>query len=338
MKDSAHKIASLLDELKAVHQRIQQEKEVKTLIADQLANVCKSIEPKKRHDILVQMAELLATDEMSERVTRIMSECKIPLVNVASFQQLLVQATRRRQLFNYQPEWKLNNKRYAYEFVDRLGINRPAVYTFNLPLSDIQVRPRSVLKPENGSSSSGVFVFDEKGGAFEVRTGTYFESSSMGLQKATALLSDGVIKKDAWMLEEFIGDFDNGKPIAPIDLKFYCFYGNVGFVLEVERGEKTRYCEWMPDGTIAHTGRYAGKKFKGNGFTSMQLETAMMISKHVPAPFIRIDFIKGRDSFSFGEFTPRPGQFSSFNHGFDRYLGELYLEAEAKLMKAHVER
>lgn len=44
--------------------------------------------------------------------------------------------------------------------------------------------------------------------------------------------------------------------------------------------------------------------------------------------------IKSRQAFSFGEFTPRPGQFSSFNKAFDRYLGECYLSAEGRLLKS----
>lgn len=327
------KIQRLLRELATSEQRLQREKEAKVAIANQLAIASHKLAPEVRADVLKQMAELLAVDEMSERVTRLLSQSKEPLVNVASFKQLMVQATRRRQLFNFQPEWKLNNKRVAYKFVDEMEIRRPSTYEFNQPLDDISIRARSVLKPENGSSSLGVFVFDEQGGAFEVSSGTYLETQELALQKARTLLQKGTIKKDAWLLEEFIGDFANGKPLPPIDLKFYCFYGEVGFVLEVERASETRYCEWLSDGTLAETGRYAEKKFIGQGFTPSQIALAQQVSEQVPTPFVRIDFIKSQNIFAFGEFTPRPGQFSSFNKAFDRYLGELYLKAEARLLK-----
>ena len=135
-------------------------------------------------------------------------------------------------------------------------------------------------------------------------------------------------------MEEFIGDFEGGKPLPPIDLKFYCFFGEVGFVLEVERANETRYCEWLPDGRLAETGRYEGRSFVGSGFTNEQLEIAKRVSQAIPTPFMRIDFIKSKNAFSFGEFTPRPGQFSSFNKEFDRYLGECYLSAEGKVLKS----
>lgn len=180
-----------------------------------------------------------------------------------------------------------------------------------------------------------MFIFDEQGGAFEVRSGETLSTVDEALTKATKMVESGTINKDAWLLEEFIGDFDQGRPLPPVDLKFYCFYGEVGFVLEVERADQTRYCEWLPDGRLAETGRYPGRTFVGNGFTSQQLETARKISKKIHTPFMRIDFIKSKNTFSFGEFTPRPGQFSSFNKEFDRYLGECYLSAEAKVL-AHL--
>lgn len=326
-------VSALLEALTQTEEKVQREKAQKRKIANQLVAALPKLPVEQRLAVLEQVASLLATDELTERLTRLLSQHKVPLTNVASFQQLLVQATRRRQLFNFQPEWKLNSKRYAYKFIDELGIKRPDTYAFNQPLASIQPKQGSVLKPENGSSSQGVFIFDEQGGAFEVRTGETLATAEEALAKARGMVEQGTIKKDSWLLEEFIGDFESGKPLPPVDLKFYCFYGEVGFVLEVERANETRYCEWLPDGRLAETGRYADKSFIGNGFTSEQLETAKRISKAIKTPFMRIDFIKSRQAFSFGEFTPRPGQFSSFNKAFDRYLGECYLKAEAKVTK-----
>jgi TupA-like ATPgrasp len=48
-------------------------------------------------------------------------------------------------------------------------------------------------------------------------------------------------------------------------------------------------------------------------------------------PFLRIDFLRGEDRFAFGEFRLRPGDFETFNDATDRRLGELYLDAEARL-------
>ncbi|WP_025733171.1 ATP-grasp fold amidoligase family protein [Carnimonas nigrificans] len=333
MKKHQQDVTALLQALAQSKEQVDREKEQKRVIANQLAAAAQQLSAAERQGILEKMSELLTADELTEKFTRLLSQSKIQLTNAASFQQLLVQATRRRQLFNFQPEWKLNNKRHAYKFIDSLGVRRPKIYAFNQVLSKILPKKGTVLKPENGSSSHGVFIFDEQGGAFEVRTGESLRTADSALEKAASLMEEGKIKKDSWLLEEFIGDFEKGKPSAPVDLKFYCFYGEVGFVLEVERGNQTRYCEWMPDGQLAATGRYEGKTFIGNGFSNQQLETAKRISKTILTPFIRIDFIRSKNTFSFGEFTPRPGQFSSFNEVFDRYLGECYLNAEGRLFK-----
>lgn len=329
-------VGALLKALEKAEEKVQNEKAQKRAIANQLVVATQALPASGRQAALEQLAEHLSADELTEKFTRLLSQHKVPLINAASFQQLLVQATRRRQLFDFQPEWKLNNKRNAYKFIDSLGVKRPEIYAFNQPLAKIEPKKGTVLKPENGSSSHGVFIFDEQGGAFEVRSGETLPTVDEALAKATKMVESGTIKKDSWLLEEFIGDFDQGRPLPPVDLKFYCFYGEVGFVLEVERADQTRYCEWLPDGRLAETGRYPGRTFVGNGFTSQQLETAKRISKAITTPFMRIDFIKSKNAFSFGEFTPRPGQFSSFNKEFDRYLGECYLSAEGRLIKSHL--
>ncbi|RAU19187.1 hypothetical protein DN062_02655 [Nitrincola tibetensis] len=328
---SKNRIDELLSALARADEKLKIEKEKKNIISNQIATAVQHLSSDVRRSVLQEMVALLSIDELTEKNTRLLSQNKIPLKNASSFQQLLVQATRRRQLFDFQPEWKLNNKRYAYDFIDKLGVKRPKTYAYNQPINKIVPINGSVLKPENGSSSHGVFIFDELGGVFEVRTGEVFSSAQNALDKATDLMKSGIIKKDSWLLEEFIGDFDEGVLVPPVDLKFYCFYGEVGFVLEVERANETRYCEWMPDGSLASTGRYKDRSFIGGGFSTRHLETARHISKEILTPFMRIDFIKSRKDFAFGEFTPRPGQFSSFNQEFDRYLGECYLSAEARL-------
>ncbi|MBP5980591.1 MAG: hypothetical protein KA748_10320 [Halomonas sp.] len=329
-------VGALLKALDQAEEKVQSEKAKKRAIANQLIAATQALPENERQAVLEQLSQQLSADELTEKFTRLLSQHKLPLTSAASFQQLLVQATRRRQLFNFQPEWKLNNKRTAYQFIDQLGVKRPETFAFNKPLSSIEPRKGTVLKPENGSSSQGVFIFDQQGGAFEVRTGKALPSASDALTHANNLMVQGTIKKDSWLLEEFIGDFEDGKPLPTVDLKFYCFYGEVGFILEVERADKTRYCEWLPDGRLAETGRYAGRTFVGNGFSNEQLEIAKRISQAISTPFMRIDFIKSKHTFSFGEFTPRPGQFSSFSKEFDRYLGECYLSAEGRLLKKYI--
>src|SRR5690554_4858401 len=177
-------VTALLEALYQAEEKVQREKTQKRAIANQLVAALPNLPMEQRPAVLEQVASLLTADELTEKLTRLLSHHKVPLTNVASFKQLLVQATRRRQLFNFQPEWKLNSKRYAYKFIDELGIKRPDTYAFNQPLASIQPKQGCVLKPENGSSSQGVFIFDEQGGAFEVRTGETLATVDEALAKA----------------------------------------------------------------------------------------------------------------------------------------------------------
>lgn len=46
---------------------------------------------------------------------------------------------------------------------------------------------------------------------------------------------------------------------------------------------------------------------------------------------MRIDILRSSKGSFFGEFTPWPGDFRYFPNRFDRMMGEMYLEAQARL-------
>lgn len=62
------------------------------------------------------------------------------------------------------------------------------------------------------------------------------------------------------------------------------------------------------------------------------MELAKRISLAIPAPFIRIDFLKSFDGLVFGEFTGHPGSYEQFNRKTDRLLGEFFVSAEARIV------
>ncbi|PIB49322.1 teichuronopeptide biosynthesis, partial [Pseudomonas sp. 2588-5] len=72
--------------------------------------------------------------------------------------------------------------------------------------------------------------------------------------------------------------------------------------------------------------------FEGEGFTKGELELVEKLSAELPVPFMRIDFLKTSKELVFGEFTPKPGNYDEFNQKTDQSLGEMYLEAEYKLI------
>lgn len=333
MNDRLRSINKLLEELEQEEARVTAIKKSKAKIVKKLIGDLKSEGDYPKQETLKRLSQSLGIDEFTEQITRLLTQSKVPLYGAASFKRMLVQATHRRQTYKFQPEWRLNNKHHAYAFVDELGIRRPKVFSRKKKLDQIPLELGSVLKPENGSSSHGVFILGGNGQAQEVRTGDLFNSYEMVKKRARHYINGNIVKADQWFLEEFVGDFKNGVIAPARDLKFYCFYGEVGLVLEVDRSSSPQYCEWLPSGEVADTGRYKNKIFKGEGFNSENLRLAEKISLEIPVPFMRIDFLKTQNSFFFCEFTPRPGQFDSFSAFYDNLLGSQYLAAESRLHK-----
>ena len=143
-------------------------------------------------------------------------------------------------------------------------------------------------------------------------------------------LDTGSVAADEWFIEELIvGDARDSIPAN--DIKFYCFYGKVGLVLEINRYPELMYAWWTRSGERLRTGKYDGYLFRGDGVTEKEIALAENISKEIPAPFIRIDFLRSTDGLVFGEFTPKPGNYNEFSKETDQLLGDLFLEAEARL-------
>lgn len=80
------------------------------------------------------------------------------------------------------------------------------------------------------------------------------------------------------------------------------------------------------------TGKYNDQLFVGKGFTQQELAQVNEISRQIPSPFMRIDFLRGENGLVFGEFTPKPGNYDEFEETIDRWLGDCFLGAENRLV------
>lgn len=266
----------------------------------------------------------LKADQLTEEQSRKLPERNIKLP--ASFRGILV----HRTIMNHSaqlPEWVLNHKPTGQRFAASISLKTPKIYQQSVLLRDLQFIENTVIKPVSGASSRGVYIVIDATRIYEVSTQSTLKSKDALFKNLKKYVpGEG---GDKWIVEEYISK-DNMEPAH--DIKFYSFYGETGAVVEINRFPATKYCWWDGSGKyLGDVSTYDRELFKGSGVTWSELEVAKNVSLEIPAPFIRIDFLKGRDGICFGEFTPRPGGFANFEKSMDIHLGHCFLQAQARL-------
>ncbi|CAM4282167.1 ATP-grasp fold amidoligase family protein [Lacicoccus alkaliphilus] len=256
----------------------------------------------------------------------------LQLKQAASFRASLNMRMRQFQLTGNLPEFLLDDKQTAYAFMDRLKIRRPWTSDETYKTDDLPLETSTVVKPADGAGARGVYLIHDAENIIDLKRARQLDSQEALKASMKEDIQSGWVAEDEWMMEELIlEDEENRTPGS--DIKFYCFYGKVGLVLEIRRYPELKYCWWTADGERVHTGKYDNDPFKGRGVTPEEIEMARKISKEIPAPFIRIDFLKSGDGLVFGEFTPKPGNYDEFDTETDQWMGDMYLEAEDRLLK-----
>ena len=275
------------------------------------------------HEKSQELIDLLDAGQISEPNVRSYPELNFTLP--ASFKTALVNRSYQKSVTK-PAEWLINDKLVAAEFAKNLSLKRPAMLQGPVSHDDIQIKPGIVIKPLYGSGTKAVYLLKEDSRIIEAASNETLQSVEElyeRLKNYTATTG-----YDDWLIEEYV---DGASKEHVRDLKFYCFYGKTGIIHEVKRLPESRHCWWDASGNEIITGKLENRRFKGEGFTDDELELAEKVSLKIPAPFIRIDFLKGKYGLFFGEFTPRPGSYHTFNKPTDTLLGHLYLEAEARL-------
>lgn len=293
------------------------------------AKLYKNENPVLKSYVYNKVLPALSIEDVPEFIIR--NEEEISLQPLASFRANLSGRLRTKQLGEPLPEWVLDNKMAAYEFVDQLGVRRPWVSKMIYSYEDLLKDHSVVIKPVDGAGSRGVYLVFEENHIQDVRRGEVLNSWDELTSKMKMDLNSGWVSKDEWMIEELIVTNSHSKS-SPRDLKFYCFYGEVALVLEIERYPELKYCWWTPDGNPIHTGKYEDDLFIGAGFKAEDIERVRKISLEIPSPFMRIDFLKSGTEMIFGEFTPKPGNYDEFDSNTDTRLGDCFLRAESRLL------
>lgn len=220
----------------------------------------------------------------------------------------------------------VNDKSIDQKFVNSLGIPTPKIIQTKVKLKDINFQNDTVLKPFTGSTSRHVFYVYNKNNIVEITTNTTYDS----IEALKSNLNSRNIE-DLWQVETLI--YGNDKKPAH-DIKVYCYYGEVGCILEVKREEQIYRCWYGSNGELLPKEESSKIWFEGSGFDSRVIQYAKTISLAIPAPFMRVDFYKGKSDYYLGELTPHPGRyFPEYSSDLDSQLGRLFKKAEARLFK-----
>ncbi len=226
------------------------------------------------------------------------------------------------------PAFTLDNKLTGYEFAQSLGQLSPKIQHIQTSLAHIPFAPNTVVKPMQENSAHGVFICHADGRIIYLNKGTVFDNPEAARTYAKDLLIQNIVHTDSWMSEELIA---NANGLAR-DIKLYCFYGEIGLILETQREGPRKRCWMSEDLRIVNTGKYSKNSYISSTEHLPELITlAKDISLEIPSPFIRIDFLVQQGQFYIGEFTPIPGKRSNFSDHWDSILGGIYSKAITRL-------
>jgi hypothetical protein len=261
---------------------------------------------------------------------RIIERHRLSVRRGLSFRQIMIQRSEAGRHAGVRDRaWLLDDKLAGYRFADALGVRRPAADLTPRPIASINPAPPMVIKPVRSTGARGVYLAFGDRRIVDLRQGDELQSWAELVGRADRLMADPRRPfRDAWITEELI--LDGKRPAR--DLKFYCFYGQVVMVQEVERLPAFRRAFWSPDGSLVETGK-GNTLVNGYGAGNEQVAIAERISAEIPAPFMRVDMLRvGKENLVVGEFTPRPGQFEEFDLVTDRWLAEKWVDAERRLL------
>ncbi|MHC0552925.1 ATP-grasp fold amidoligase family protein [Salinicoccus sp. CNSTN-B1] len=253
-----------------------------------------------RQMIYAMLADGLKIEDIPEFMMReAFVDDPMPLKQAASFSASLNMRLRKGQLAGDLPEWRLDDKQTGIRFADALGIKRPHTHDRTYTIDTLPVEAMTVVKPVEGAGARGVYLINSQNDIIDLKRAKALTSSDALITSMKQDLADKSVAQDDWMVEEQILE-DKTNQLPASDVKFYCFYGKVGLVLEIKRYPELKYCWWDTQGNRVVTGKYDEVPFNGKGVSQEEMDMAAAISAEIPAPFIRIDFLRSEAGLVLG--------------------------------------
>jgi hypothetical protein len=242
-----------------------------------------------------------------------------------------------------EPVFEVNAKPEGRAFAESLGIRVPGLLAGPVLLDELalgELPDRFVLKPIEGASSRGVFLLHRIGLDRYVSLLDDREELDEAAVRAriAPLVEAGRIAAEM-IVEELVHDGPPEAPRPPADWRFFCFYGEVGFVMARSVGFKRRAADmgfrffgpdWSCLGPLRSDVRH-DPDLEPPRHAEELLAVAARLSAAIPRPMVRIDLFDGADGSVFNEITPLPGGQLTFSGGYDERFGALWEAAETRL-------
>src|SRR5690625_4109400 len=283
-KLNGHKLVEMVNETKLdgriigfIEQAVKNKKQHDTNYRNALsyaARVYMNEEDDYKNMVYSKALEGLKIEEIPEFMMRAgLSENSIPLRQAASFRGSLNMRIRQKQLVNSLPEWVLDDKKVAYKFMENLGVRIPEISPNTYRLEELPRKDRLVIKPVNGAGGRGVYLVYSINDIIDIKRGRKMNSWTELTSSMKEDVFMGWVHHNEWFTEELILEDKQTKTPAS-DIKFYCYYGKVGLILEIARVPELKYCWWTITGERVRTGKYDDDLFKGQGVTQSEIDFA----------------------------------------------------------------
>ena len=223
-------------------------------------------------------------------------------------------------------------------FADILGVRMPEVhYTGSLDGIPEALREDTLLKPTDASDSRGAFYLFHSRSIYSIERSETLTRWDDMIENIVESLGESYVTAPKWQVQELVYE-DGVRPAR--DIKFYCFYGHIELTLEVLRQPHPQYAYFDGYGAPVNAGRTHLPRFRDpadtivdkGGISSETLEYVRWLSKEIPAPFMRMDFLRTEDGLVFLEFSSAPGLSHAWSDEWDRHFGALYLQGEMRLI------
>lgn len=225
----------------------------------------------------------------------------------------------------------------AYSFAQSHGVRIPAMVGLwdapeDIPWADLP--DHVVIKSHTGASSRGVFPLRRVDNRWFMVTRPEPIEPADVVDRLISLVGEGRIE-GPFIGQQLIGE---GRDDAlPTEVRVHSFYGEVGAV-HVRRATThgdntgTRMRRFLPDGSPGSRHRWHDDDIELPEVFHQAVDIGRRLSAHVPRAFVRIDLLEDDGDVVFGELTPRPGGPNYFGPEDDRRLGELWEQAQARVL------